>query len=322
MMKKLYITALSMILLTMTFTTATFAWVSMAETNKVDGLQIAMSDGSNLEFSLDGINWSNEITTAQINQIWNNSKLLDLTSTDGIKFIGNRLPLLDSSMTLVGIPNKNYISLELFVRTTTRYNNVYLVNNISSSITYDSAPNRGTYVTSRGVAFRSPITYLYGPDDTVFENETRTYFAKDAIRISLIEMKTDNPLDTRDESELARFIYDPTENPGRGYGKPYGSIDYLSKAKLLNIQTPTTNQPILERLSKFSEYNAYQPLDTLSKVATLIESNQVDDRDRPYFIGKFKLNIWIEGWDADAFDAIYADTLLFRFEFQGALPIA
>lgn len=322
MMKKLYITALSMILLTMTFTTATFAWVSMAETNKVDGLQIAMRDGSNLEFSLDGTNWSNEITTAQINQIWNNSKLLDLTSTDGIKFVGNRLPLLGSELTFEGIPNQNYIALELFVRTTTRYNNVYLVNNISSSITYDSAPNRGTYVTSRGVAFRSPLTFLYGPDDTVFENETRTYFAKDAIRISLIEMKTDNPLDTRDESELARFIYDPTENPVRGYGKAYGSIDYLSKAKLINIPLPTTTQPVIERLSAFDPFFDYQPLDTLSKVATLIETDQLDDRDRPYYLGRFTLNIWIEGWDADTFDAIYADTLLFRFEFQGALPIA
>lgn len=322
MMKKLYITALSMILLTMTFTTATFAWVSMAETNKVDGLQIAMRDGSNLEFSLDGTNWSNEITTAQINQIWNNSKLLDLTSTDGIQFVGNRLPLLGSELTFEGIPNQNYIALELFVRTTTRYNNVYLVDNISSSITYDSAPNRGTYVTSRGVTFRSPLTFLYGPDDTVFENETRTYFAKDAIRISLIEMKTDNPLDTRDESELARFIYDPTENPVRGYGKAYGSIDYLSKAKLINIPLPTTTQPVIERLSAFDPFFDYQPLDTLSKVATLIETDQLDDRDRPYYLGRFTLNIWIEGWDADTFDAIYADTLLFRFEFQGALPIA
>lgn len=306
----------------MTFTTATFAWVSMAETNKVDGLQIAMRDGSNLEFSLDGTNWSNEITTAQINQIWNNSKLLDLTSTDGIQFVGNRLPLLGSELTFEGIPNQNYIALELFVRTTTRYNNVYLVDNISSSITYDSAPNRGTYVTSRGVTFRSPLTFLYGPDDTVFENETRTYFAKDAIRISLIEMKTDNPLDTRDESELARFIYDPTENPVRGYGKAYGSIDYLSKAKLINIPLPTTTQPVIERLSAFDPFFDYQPLDTLSKVATLIETDQLDDRDRPYYLGRFTLNIWIEGWDADTFDAIYADTLLFRFEFQGALPIA
>lgn len=73
-----------MILLTLTFTTATFAWVSMAETNRVDGIQISMNQGSNLEFSLDGINWSNEITTAQINQIWNGAKLLDLTSTDEI----------------------------------------------------------------------------------------------------------------------------------------------------------------------------------------------------------------------------------------------
>lgn len=321
MIKKIYITTLSMILLTLTFTTATFAWVSMAETNRVDGIQISMNQGSNLEFSLDGINWSNEITTAQINQIWNGAKLLDLTSTDGITFIGNRLPLLGSDLTFEGIPNENYIALELFVRTTTRFNHVYLVNNISSSVTYDSAPSRGTYITSKGVAFRSPITYLYGPEDTVFENETRTYYAKDAIRVSVVEMKTDNPLDTRDTSELARFIYDPSENPTRGYGKPYGSTDYLSKSKLIHINLPTESQEVIERLTVFNPDFEYQPLDSNSKVAELIVTNTVNEQDRPYYMGKFLLNIWIEGWDADTFDAIYADSLLFRFEFQGALPI-
>lgn len=176
-------------------------------------------------------------------------------------------------------------------------------------------------VLSRGVNFRSPVTFNLGPDDIVFENEMRTYYAKDAIRISLTELKTDNPLDTRDVSEFRSFIYDPTENPDRGYGKNYGGVDYLRKAKQVFIQLPSTPQPLIDTLSKFNERNDYLPLDNKSKVATLIVTDQLDDENKPYYLGKFRLNIWLEGWDADSFDAIYEDTLSFRFEFQSAESI-
>ena len=320
MIKKLYMTILSMILLSLTFTTATFAWVSKADTNRVDGLQINLKQDSFLEFSLDGINWSSEITTAQINQIWQDGRLMDLTSTDGINFIGNRIQLVDAELNFEGIPNVNYISLELYVRTVTRYQNVYLVNNVSATSTYDSPPEQGTFVLSKGVTFRSPVTFNLGPDDIVFENETRTYFAKDAIRISLTELKTDNPLDTRDDSELSSFMYDPTENPDRGYAKNYGGVDYLRKSKQVFIQLPNTPQQVIDTLSSFDD-NPYKPLDTKSKVASLIITDQFDSENRPYYLGKFRLNIWVEGWDADSFDAIYEDTLLFRFEFQSAESI-
>ena len=320
MIKKLYMTILSMILLSLTFTTATFAWVSKADTNRVDGLQINLKQASFLEFSLDGINWSSEITTAQINQIWQDGRLMDLTSTDGINFIGNRIQLVDAELNFEGIPNVNYISLELYVRTVTRYQNVYLVNNVSATSTYDSPPEQGTFVLSKGVTFRSPVTFNLGPDDIVFENETRTYFAKDAIRISLTELKTDNPLDTRDDSELSSFMYDPTENPDRGYAKNYGGVDYLRKSKQVFIQLPNTPQQVIDTLSSFDD-NPYKPLDTKSKVASLIITDQFDSENRPYYLGKFRLNIWVEGWDADSFDAIYEDTLLFRFEFQSAESI-
>lgn len=310
-----------MILLSLTFTTATFAWVSKGDTNRVDGLQINLKQDSFLEFSLDGINWSSDITTAQINQIWQGGRLMDLTSTDGNNFIGNRIHLVDAELNFEGIPNVNYISLELYVRTVTRYQNVYLVNNVSATSTYDSPPEQGTFVLSRGVTFRSPVTFNLGPDDIVFENETRTYFAKDAIRISLTELKTDNPLDTRDESELSSFMYDPTENPDRGYAKNYGGVDYLRKSKQVFIQLPTTPQPLIDTLSSFNEFNPYKPLDTKSKVASLIITDQFDSENKPYYLGKFRLNIWVEGWDADSFDAIYEDTLLFRFEFQSAESI-
>ena len=321
MIKKLYITILSMILLTLTFTTATFAWAVMGEVNRVDGFQITMNQGSNLEFSLDGINWSNEITTAQINEIWRGARLMDLTSLDGTNFIGNRIQFVDAELNFEGIPNGNYISLELYVRSTTRYRDVYLINNVSSTSTFDNPPARGTYVLSRGVTFRSPVTFNLGPNDIVFENEVRTYFAKDAIRISLFELKTENPLDTRDNSELISFMYDPTENPDRGYAKNYGGVDFLRKSRSVYIELPTTPQPLIDRLSNFSPDNPYIPLDTNSKVASLIITDQVDGQNRPYYLGKFRLNIWIEGWDADSFDAIFEDTLLFRFEFQSAESI-
>lgn len=316
MMKKLYITALSMILLTMTFTTATFAWVSMAETNRVDGLGITASTDSNLEFSLDGVNYSSKITKSMLDDILKDLILEDLTSDDGLMFYSNH-----SKTETQAKPNRNYIYLEIFVRTNNRYTDLYLVNNLTNEVDFDNLPDSGTFVSSKGVEFRSSIDYEYAPGEMRFSMVPYTYYAKDAIRFAFNEIKLDNPNDTREEAQLNSFIFDPTENPDRGYGKPYGAIDYVNKTKVLNIKVPTSVPETLYSLSQFSRLNPYISLDTSSRVAKLQLTDQVDYNNKPLYLAKFSISIWLEGYDADMFDPIYNDALMFQLEFRTALPI-
>ena len=45
------------------------------------------------------------------------------------------------------------------------------------------------------------------------------------------------------------------------------------------------------------------------------------ERIGDYYLGNATLNIWIEGWDADAFDAILGDQILIQLEFITAKHI-
>ena len=305
-----------MILLTLTFTTATFAWVSMAETNRVDGIQITVSQNSNLEFSLDGINYSSKITKSMLDDILKDLILEDLTSDDGLMFYSNHYKTETQAK-----PNRNYIYLEFYVRTNNRYTDLYLVNNLTNQVEFDNLPDSGTFVASKGVEFRSSIDYEYAPGEMRFSMVPYTYYAKDAIRFAFNEIKLSNPNDTRLESELNSFIYDPTENPERGYGKPYGAISYVNKTKVLNVKVPTTVPDTLYKLSEFSVNNPYIPLDTSSRIVKMYRTEEVDFENKVLYQGKFALSIWLEGFDADMFDPVYNDTLMFQFEFRTATPI-
>ena len=316
MIKKIYITTLSMILLTLTFTTATFAWVSMAETNRVDGLGITASTDSNLEFSLDGINYTSKIDATVLENLIKDLAFLDLSTQDGINFISKPNGIKDFV-----IPNKTYFSVELFVRTTTRYTDVYLVNNVSNQANFDNPPERGTYIISKGVSFRSSVDFLYDIDEIRLAQIPYMYYAKDAMRISIQELNTDNPNDSRLPEQMNVFIFDPSENEHRGYGKPYGAIDYFNTVRYEYIDIPTKIPNTLYALTTFSSPNKYVPDNTNSRIMSLVITDNVDSRNIPYYEGKFKLNIWLEGFDADSFDSVYNDIVKIQLEFQSALPI-
>lgn len=307
---------ISTILLTLTFTTSTFAWVVIAETNRVDGLSMTASTDSNLEFSLDGITWTSNLDTNILGDIIKDLSFIDLSSMDGINFISKP----DGSNDMI-YPNKNYFTLELLVRTTTRYRDVYLINNVSKSITYGDTPNQGTFITSQGVSFRSSVDFQYDVDDYRNAGVPYMYYAKDAMRISIIEVKTSNPYDTRDDSQLKKIIFDPSENEHRGFGKPYGSISYYNSVRLDLIDIPNEIPNTLYKLTTFSSPNKYQPDNENSKVLTLIQTDSFDDEDKRYYQGKMLINIWLEGFDADSFDAIFRDTLKIQLEFQSAQSI-
>lgn len=305
-----------MILLSLTFTTATFAWVSKADTNRVDGIGLNASTNSNLEFSIDGVNWTSDMNLGSISGLIENLSFIDLSSVDGKNFTSRP----DGSSDMI-YPNINYFSIELFVRTTTRYHDVYLVNNISNQVNFDDTPNRGTFITSRGVTFRSSVDFQYDVDDYRLSGIPYVYYAKHAMRISMTELKTDNPNDLRSSEELSHFIFDPSENEHRGFGKSYGSISYHNAVRYDLIDIPSLIPNTTYSLTKFSNPNKYVPEDTTSRIMKLIETDEYNSTNDVYYKGKVLINIWLEGFDADAFDAIYNDDLKIRLEFQSAESI-
>ncbi|MBU1143486.1 MAG: hypothetical protein KKH92_07575 [Firmicutes bacterium] len=314
-LKKIHISILSFILISLIFGTVTYAWTSLSEINNIDGLTFSASSGDELELSFDGIEYFNVLPFTPLESSVDGIRLYDVTSIDGINFqTGGLRPVGEA------IANEHYLSFDLWIRTSQSEHDIFLVNDVSKEMEFGDERN-GTYFVSKGVSWRSPHTFFNGPmiEDTVEAGDIGIYYGHDAIRISIVELQDENNLnDQRAVDELKTFIYDPSGNPDRGYGSPVGAFSYFFQRTLIYQYLPTAYPPTSYRLSEMDPYNPYQALDNDSLVATLQETDTKDSKDKTYYAGKVRINIWVEGWDADAFDAIDKDIVQIQLQFKAA----
>ena len=315
--KKLYISLLTLILMFVTFGTVTFAWISLSTINNIEGLSLAASGADELQISLDGINYSSMLTAGQLYAMFEKISLDDVTSTDGVYF--------ETSGTVdkeEAIPNQHYLSFDLWFQTTVREHHVYLINNVSDKVAYDTSAS-GTFVISKGVMWTSKFDFWYGPEaeDIVLKGEEGLYFASNSVRVAVIEMIDEtNPNDLRNENELSKFIFDPSEDETRGYGLPYGQFSYYFQSTRHHTSLPQTIQEVSYRLTEIDPHNPYQALDDVSLVAILQDTGIINEEGISIYRGKVRINIWIEGWDADAFDSIEHDRIKIQLQFKALIP--
>ncbi len=315
--KKLYISILSFIVTIIVFGTVSYAWISVATTYNIDGLSIQASSGNELQISIDGIHFANRLPAVEIEELFRDIRLYDVTSMDGVNFYtGGLRPIAPAH------PGEHYLSFDLWLRTIRQEHSVYLINDVSNLMTFDDNME-GTYFISQGVVWTNRIGFFNGPtlDDFVQPNTTARYYATEAIRISVVELIDDmNSLDIRNPESLKRFIYDPSGNPYRGFGVGIGAYSYFTNQAGLFLTIPEDRPNTSYRLSQVDRFDPYQALDNESHVATLQETDEVDSLGRTYYRAKIRVNIWIEGWDADAFDAIHKDMVKIQLQFKALNP--
>ncbi|MFH0766581.1 MAG: hypothetical protein V1920_00630 [Bacillota bacterium] len=313
--KRIYLSILTLMFLGIIFGTVSYAWISLATINNIDGLSLGASSGNELEISLDGINYSTQLPAASLTDLVGEIKLIDITSLDGKTFETGGLRPIGTARA-----NLHYLSFELWFQTARPEINVFLINNVSDLVQFDSTMN-GTYVVSRGVSWVAKYTFQNGPEatDIVEKGDRDTYYASESIRISINEENDNlNPLDIRPIDELKSFLFDPSENPERGYGFAYGAYSYFLAISDEYIMLPTELQIASYRLTEFDPNNPYIALDDDSQVATLIPTDDINEDGDPLYRGKVRINIWIEGWDADAFDSVEDDRVLIQLQFKVA----
>lgn len=311
--KRLRYSVMIVLLLMLAFGTVTYAWITLSTINNIEGMSVTASSGNELQISLDGENYAKEISTEQLELLFDDIRLTDVTSTDGIHF-------QTGGLTEVGdaIPNENYLTFDIWFQTVEPIHTVYLVNNVSNEISFDGS-STGTYVVSQGVSWTNYIEFLNGSsiDDVVESGTTATYYGSDAIRMSFQELKNEeNTMDSRSEDELNTFIFDPSEDESRGYNKGYGAYHYFIQKTRYFMTRPTEEPNTSYRLSEYDEDNPYVTHDNTSLLLTLQETNEVDENGKTYYRGKLRINIWVEGWDADAFDAIDKDHIKIQLQFK------
>jgi len=314
-LKKLHISLLTFTLVILLFATVTYAFFTVATINNIDGLTLTASSGDELELSFDGIEYYSVLPSTPLEGSVDGIRLYDVTSIDGINFQTGGLREVGEA-----IANQHYLSFDLWIRTSQAERDIFLINDVSKKMKYGDERS-GTYFVSKGVSWRSPHTFFNGPliEDTVQAGDIGIYYGHDAIRISIIELQDENnPNDQRTVEELRTYIYDPSGNPDRGYGSPVGAFSYFFQRTLIYQYLPTQYPPTSYRLSEMDPHNPYQALDNESLVATLQETDTKDLKNKTYYSGKVRINIWVEGWDADAFDAIDKDLIQIQLQFKAA----
>lgn len=299
-MKRIKISVILLILVLMsTFTTA-YAWLTLANVNRVQDISLNAIAQQDLLISLDGVNYSEEIPKELILNKLKKLKFDDVTTVDGVNYYSYFDHRKEAR------ENKDYISLEIYFKTSSRYKELHLADNVIGA-DYETPPKEGTFITSKGRTFTSKVGYNYAPGDYVEEGETRKHYASEAMRVSFYSF-----------ADGTSKIFDLSGNEERGFGKAYGAVEYFNNYNGLNITPPQAPETIYN-LSTFSDIRpiaeSYE-----SHLITLTDQGNVDQRGKTLYEGKLKMNIWLEAWDADAFDAIHYDQLKMQFMFKAVIP--
>lgn len=298
-MRKTIIAFLAFMLVVFTLGTTTYAWITVARTSQIESIMFIATLGDSLEISLDGETYYETLPKEEILKKTRYIRLTDVTSIDGKTFTH-----LDENKVIE--KNIEYISLDFYFRTKSkREHYVYLANNISHDIDYyNTEEKEGTFIVSRGVNYRIGFDYLYDENVILPKNELKTYYLSEAMRISTISNL---------EGQEVVKIFDLSGNEHRGFGKPYGAYDFYKKSSGVALELPTEVPPTIYELSKFDPNGPFS-YDETSKILKLDEVEEINGTK--YYKGKFTMNIWVEGWDADLFNPVINDRIKIQLQFK------
>ena len=115
---------------------------------------------------------------------------------------------------------------------------------------------------------------------------------------------------------LASKIFDLSRHPERGYGVSFGSLDYYNKKHGKNIKAPAEPQNVITTLTKFNETDPRFPNDYNSLIASMIKTDKYNEQGDVYYEAKVDMMLWLEGWDADCFNAIHYDKITMKLKFR------
>ena len=321
--RKLVLSFFSVILVLITLTASTFAWLSLAMTNYVDNLHFMVSNGGEFKMTIgdpkkksiqEFTNWSESINVEDYLSYVN---LANVTSRNGRDF-QNRSGTKADYNAYVEIPL--YFKVENVPESygVFKHVGIYLGDYLENP-SYDEAVNgtlNGSYIVSRGVTKTAGYEYRNRYGEIVSPGTNGIYYAHDAMRISVCPVEFDNintmHLD-RDYVSEGKII-DLSKEPQYGYANkademyqtPRGAISYEMVEETYDIETvdiPET-APVTYGYADDGE----QPI--------LLELTEVIEGDQKVYYGKCYVYVWLEGWDVDCYDVVLKDIIYVGLNFR------
>ena len=318
MSRKLMVSILTLTFALLTLGTATFAWFTLTDTATISQFDATVMAGEGIEVSLgeDNPNFFTAVPSEVINAFLQgagfagNFRMKHITSNDGKNF-----------KDLEGDPKTNpkqdgYIEFTLRFRSQQSGINIYL------------APGSG--LSGAAVNWTADTTFKNGQDEEVKpEDGSKPYYIANAARFSVSSLAGEN--------ETVKLVYELPEN---AYGSET-NVEYGNK--VLN-QTPQLNGAVHyynqknglnsdltddDEDGEFDNYNglSFLSAETAPSVTTFFDQDPIlklstTAQSDGYYYGTVVVRIWIEGWDADCFDALYGASLKIDLQFTATQPTA
>lgn len=305
--QKLVLSVVTMALVVIALGTSTFAWFSLTNSAAVGQFEAQVTAGEGIEVSLG--TWASGNATVTSSSTWYtvipaaviqarlsemylaSLKLVDVTSEDGIV-------IEDRAAGQITNLSGKYVEFKLFFRSTAE-----------STIVWNSASLTGTAKDwTVDTSFRGASLDLFTGSPTHAVGSTVKVAAWTAARISIFNAAGDTgavyQAPQLTGSTTASTVYNSIALPAVSYatGEEFGAASYqLAKNDGVSIYT----LPGAGYGAAVTTVTAGVPVVLLAKA---LPADQ-------YAFGTVVVRVWIEGWDADAFDAIFATNLFVQLGF-------
>lgn len=323
--RKFLVSLLLVILTMITITATTFAWLSLAMVNTINTINFSVTAGGDFYVSLGDSEardvheirtWKSELTAKDLKKYISNVKFKNVTTRDGYTML-NRDGSKANQASFFRIPvyfmAKNIPYQYGFLSNVSLYLGDYV-----PDANYDDALNgveKGTYLVSKGIRQYADCDYVnrYG-EQMIGSVSLDTYYAKDAVRLSIAPVEFDNISMSNDDFSYINGaqIFDLSEEPQYGYANasddiyatPRGCISYeINKFAGLISDIPET-EPETVKMHNDQE-DRY--LFTLEKKG---------EGENAVYYGKCYICIWLEGWDVDCYDVVLRDYIFGSIQFR------
>lgn len=330
--QKLVLSVITMALVVVALGTSTFAWFTLTNQASLQSFEAQVTAGEGIEISLG--TWSGGLLsaggTATITEssVWYavlpqaaiDARIDEMFGVDNFRFIdltsGNGVLITDKLG--VTVTSSGFIPLDIFFRSATPQ--VIRVTNVS--MTGPTIPK--TWVVDVP-SFTGANSQTYGTDES---NKTMSVAAWTAARVSVqgVTAFGTSPQTTVfernevvfDSGSATAVVYNSNQASAYVESDPVagGASYYYAKGNIgdISILNPLPSTVKTSETGVFEiSGNAYAPVITTATAT-------IGGVAQPYTYGKAVVRIWIEGFDADAFDAIFTTVLAVQLRFD-SVPV-
>lgn len=300
--KRILLSIITLVLIVVALGTTTFAWFTLSNTSNVSNIEATVQAGEGLEIGYSLSDTATEPTSGFKTNLtkadWTDimSEINDEITDDTFKFgavtstaINSQFTTLIPGVELVG-GFTNLTSQNVSKNTV----NSYLEFTIHFK-SYTASDVKWTNYTFNDIDSGDHVTFTPG---VIFDGMTG-----DTKDTPVIIKDASNAIRIQVGNTVVQKANEVDGNVANDSVQLSGQYSYLMK-KNYRIDGMTADEPTGTMIT------AVQSLGTGVNIITL-----VDDTDKGYAKAKATVRIWIEGWDADAYDAILKTKLSFNLEF-------